>query len=118
MIYVGNAVARFNKTRRLRHAQQAAIEPLLTGKTDQEIAHTIEMNRQIVTTWRNKDELFQAALNAQRCGVWGSHVGRLRELVTRVLQTLEDNLGQDEDHRLRQSAASHILRCVGLRGAG
>lgn len=110
-------MAKSDKTRQLRVAQQNAIELLLAGKTDQEVAVAVGVTRQTVTLWRNKDELFRAALDARRREIWGTHVERLRRLVTRALQILEDDLGQDEDRRLRQSAAVHVLKCVGLYGA-
>ncbi|MGB4725897.1 MAG: helix-turn-helix domain-containing protein [Thermogutta sp.] len=110
-------MAKSDKTRQLRVAQQTAIELLLAGKTDQEVAVAVGVTRQTVTLWRNKDELFRAALDARRREIWGAHVERLRQLVARALQILEDDLGQDEDRRLRQSAAVHVLKCVGLYGA-
>ncbi|MGB9687465.1 helix-turn-helix domain-containing protein [Thermogutta sp.] len=101
----------------MRLAQKNAIELLLAGKTDQEVAEAVRASRQTVTLWRNRDELFQAALDARRHEVWGAQVERLRQLVARAIQVLEDDLHQDEDRQLRQSAAVHILKCVGLYGA-
>lgn len=110
-------MAKSDKTRQLRLAQRNAIELLLAGKTDQEVAEAVGVTRQTISLWRNKDELFRAALDARRQELWGAYVERLRQLVGRALQVLEADLLQDDDRRLRQSAAVHILKCVGLYGA-
>lgn len=110
-------MAKSDKTRQLRLAQRNAIELLLGGKTDQEVAEAVGVSRQTINSWRNKDELFRAALDARRQELWGAYVERLRQLIGRALQVLEADLLQDDDRRLRQSAAVHVLKCVGLYGA-
>jgi len=110
-------MAKSDKTRQLRLAQKNAIELLLAGKTDQEVAEAVGVTRQTVNLWRNRDKVFQAALDARRQELWGACVERLRQLIGRALQVLEADLLQDDDRRLRQSAAVHVLKCVGLYGA-
>ena len=110
-------MAKSDKTRQLRLAQRNAIELLLAGKTDQEVAEAVGVSRQTINSWRNKDELFRAALDARRQELWGAYVERLRQLIGRALQVLEADLLQDDDRRLRQTAAVHVLKCVGLYGA-
>ncbi|GAB6186472.1 helix-turn-helix domain-containing protein [Thermopirellula anaerolimosa] len=105
-----------DKTRQLRIAQRNAIELLLTGKTDQEVAEAVGVTRQTVSVWRNQDVFFRTALEARQKEIWGSHVDRLRQLVGRAVEVLEANLLQEEDRGLRQSAAVHVLKCVGLYG--
>ena len=112
-----NAMPKSDKTRQLRIAQRNAIELLLAGKTDQEVAEAVGVSRQTVTVWRNRDALFQTALEVRRKEIWGAHVERLRQIAGRAVEVLEADLLQEEDRRLRQSAAVHVLKCVGLYGA-
>jgi len=61
-------MAKSDKTQHLRVAQQNAIELLLAGKTDQEVAAAVGVSRQTVTLWQNQDELFRAALGLRVLG--------------------------------------------------
>ena len=95
--------------------QENAIDILVLGKSDREVAESIGVARQTVTQWRNHDDEFVVALNRRRADIWGSQTDRLRTLVVRAVDVLEANL-DSEDERLRQVAAVHILRSVGLYG--
>jgi len=105
------------KTRPLSIEQENAIELLLCGKSDREVAEAVGVTRQTVWEWRNRNPEFIAALNARRQEVWGSHVERLRQLVTKAIDVLEENLDGKAGAKLQQEAAVHILRAVGLYGA-
>lgn len=96
--------------------QQNAIDLLILGKPDREVAEEVGVSRPTVTDWRNHNEHFAAELNRRRREVWGAHTERLRTLVERAVDALEDNLDAD-DPSLRQSAAVHVLKAVGLYGA-
>ena len=51
--------------------QLNAIDLLITGKTDQEVAEQIGKTRQTVCNWRRYHPVFQAQLNQRRAAVWG-----------------------------------------------
>lgn len=109
-------MTRADKTRQLTTEQENAVDLLVTGVTDADVAEQVGVTRQTVCGWRNRDPLFAATLNARRRDLWSGHADRLRALVARALDVLEADLGGDEP-RLRQAAAVHILRAVGTYGA-
>lgn len=98
--------------------QRNAIELLVAGRTDAETAEAVGVTRQTVNGWRNHDAEFLAALNARRRELWGAQEERLRYLVARAVDVLEQDLADDYGPRrlLRQAAAIHVLRSVGLYG--
>ncbi len=95
--------------------QQNAIDLLILGKTDREVAETIGVNRVTVTKWRNYDPHFQAELNRCRRELWGASVDRLRGLVPRALDALEQDL---EHSKHSGRVAVEILRLAGLDRSG
>lgn len=104
-----------DKSRQLTVAQRNAVDLLVLGKTDGEVAEGVGVTRQTVNEWRNHDSVFIAELNSQRQELWNSPKQHLRRLVSKAIQTLEDNLGA-EDPALRQAAAVHVLKSTGLYG--
>lgn len=109
-------MAKSDKTRQLSIEQENAIDLLLQGKSDREVAEAVGVARQTVTEWRNNNAIFVAELNRRRQEIWGSQTERLRQLVAQAVSVLEQDLQQKQDLRLRQAAAVHILRAVGLYG--
>ncbi|NPV54733.1 MAG: helix-turn-helix domain-containing protein [Firmicutes bacterium] len=105
-----------DKTRQLTIEQQNAIDLLLQGKSDREVAEAVGVSHQTVTEWRNNNAVFVAELNRRRQETWGSQIERLRQLVAQAVSVLEEGLQQKQDLRLRQAAAVHILRAIGLYG--
>ena len=106
-----------DKTRHSLSIEQAnAVDLLLQGQTDQAVADQVGVTRQTVTTWRNGHAGFIAELNRRRQEVWGGQTERLRGLVARAVDILAEDL-EAEDPRLRQGAAIHVLKSVGLYGA-
>ena len=96
-------------------AQENAIDLLVAGKSDREVAETVDVNRSTVNQWRNHDPLFVAELNARRKEIWGSQCERLRNLVKQAVDVLEEGLNS-EDEKVRLNAAIHILKAVKLYG--
>jgi len=96
--------------------QENAIELLILGKTDREVAEAVGVARQTVTEWRNKNAVFEAELNRRRRELWSGYADALRALVRRALEVLAEDLENERDLRLRQSAAVHVLRAVGMYG--
>ena len=110
-------MAKADKTRQLNVEQENAIDLLLQGKSDREVAEAVGVSRQTVTEWRNHNSVFVAELNRRRQEIWGSQTARLRLLVSQAVDVFEEDLQNDQDLKLRQSAAVHILKAVGLYGA-
>lgn len=109
-------MAKSDTTRQLSLEQENAIDLLIQGKSDREVAEAVNVSRQTVNQWQNHDAVFIAALNARRYEIWGSQTERLRSLISQAVDVLDSDLSS-EDLRLRQSAAVHILKAVGLYGA-
>ena len=109
-------MAKSDNSRQLSIEQENAIDLLLEGKSDREVAEAVGVSRQTVTEWRNGNAVFAAELNQRRHEVWGGQVERLRGLVAEAVAVLEEDLKQ-APQRLRQAAAVHILRAVGMYGS-
>jgi hypothetical protein len=95
--------------------QQNAIDLLVQGETDAATAEVVRVNRSTVTKWRLYDPHFQAELNRKRTEVWGNSVDRLRGLLPRALDALEEEL---RGGKQRWRAAVEILRLSGLDRSG
>lgn len=100
----------------LNHQQETAIDLLLAGKNDSEVAEAIGKSRSTVNIWRNHDPLFMATLNDRRQQMWGGHLSRLNTLAAEAVDVLQEGL-QDEDIKVRLLAAIHILKATGTYGA-
>ena len=104
-----------DKIRQLNQKQLNAIELLLQGGTDGEVAEAIGATRQTVNEWKNHDSSFIAEINLRRQMIWESQEERIRGLLEGAVDALESDL-QSDDPKDRRAAAIHILRCVGLYG--
>jgi hypothetical protein len=91
------------------------LDLLLCGETDRSVAEAIKVSRGTVTKWRNYDPHFQAELNSRRAELFGSSVDRLRNLLPRALDALEEELLHGKQ---RGRVALEILRLAGLDRAG
>jgi len=89
--------------------QLNAVELLVMGKTDKEVAEAVGVNRVTVTKWRLYDPYFQAELNRRRKEIWGVVVDRFRSLLLKALNTVEKAI-EEGDAR----TAIEILRMAGL----
>ena len=69
--------------------QHRAIALLVQGKTDQETADTVGVTGNVVTRWRCEEPRFIAALNRQRNTQWQGAHERLRALVHKAVDVLE-----------------------------
>ena len=109
-------MANTDNTRQLNVKQDNAITLILQGSTDNEVAKSIEVSRQTVNDWKNNNIFFIAELNRRRNEIWNSQLEQFRNMVARALAVLEEDLQEENERRLRQSAAIHILKSVGLYG--
>jgi len=96
--------------------QGNAIDLLVLGQSDAEVAGIVGVTRQTVCDWRNHHAGFAAALNRRRKALWTGHGDALRALVNKALAVLAEDLDSPDDRRLRQAAAVHVLRAAGLYG--
>ena len=114
-----NSMAEADKTRQLNVKQENGIDLLLQGQNDREVAEAVGVSRQTVTEWPNGNAVFVAELNRRRQEVWEGEVERLRGLVAKAIDVLEEELEDEQGMvplRVRQAAAVHILKAVGLYG--
>jgi hypothetical protein len=72
--------------------QEAAIDLLLVGKHDQEVANTIGVHRVTVTRWRLYHPGFRATLNERRTAAWQASQDTYRGLVHKALHILQGEL--------------------------
>ena len=106
-------VTKSNKSqhKKLSIKQLNAIDLLVQGLTDREVARKVGVRRETVNQWRKHHLEFQAELNRQRQNVWGIAKERLRYLVSQATKTLEKEVDKGS---LR--AAVETLKIVGLYG--
>jgi hypothetical protein len=69
--------------------QRSAIELLLQGKSDREVAEAIGVARETAWQWRNVHPIFIAELNRRRKELWLDAQERLRALVGKAIEVLE-----------------------------
>jgi phosphoribosyl 1,2-cyclic phosphodiesterase len=83
---------------------------LVTGKTDQEVADIIGVNRVTVTKWRNYDIYFQAELNKRRKEIWGASIDRIRALVPKAMERLEKEFDGENGWKV----ALEVIKLAGI----
>ena len=101
---------------RLTPQQEEAINLILAGQNDGDVAEIIGKSRSTVNVWRNHDPLFIATLNDRRQQIWGGQLNRLNTLASEAVDALQDGL-HDSDIKVRLAAAVHILKATSVYGA-
>ena len=96
--------------------QEKAIQLLMTGGSDQAVANELDIARQTVNNWRHNDAAFAARFNTERQTAWSTHREKLRSLVSQAVDVLAEDMAATLEPKLRQSAAIHVLKAVGLYG--
>ena len=96
--------------------QEKAIQLLMTGLSDQAVADELDLARQTVSNWRHNDVVFVARFNAEKQALWSTHREKLRSLVAQAVDVLAEDMAATLEPKLRQSAAIHVLKAVGLYG--
>jgi DNA-binding NarL/FixJ family response regulator len=92
--------------------QAAAVELLVSGTPANDIAAALKVSLETLSTWRTQHPGIQAALNARRQELWVRMGDRLRALLPKACEVLEQEL--EGEHRLQ--AAVHILRPASSMG--
>ena len=94
--------------------QLNAIDLLIFGKTDKEVAETIGVGRNTISKWY-KNAFFIAELNARREELWKEEKLRLNSLVHEAVDVLSNGL-RSSDEKVAITSAVHVLKTVGLYG--
>lgn len=88
--------------------QWQAVQLLVAGARQVEIAKTIGVTQETVSRWRN-NPMFAAALNLAVRDAYAATIGEVRGLVSDAISALKQCI-YSEDERLRLSAALAVLR--------
>jgi len=99
---------------KLTPEQFNAIDLLIFGKTDREVAETIGVGRNTISKWY-KNAFFMAELNARREELWKDAKLRLKCLAHEAVDVLSNGL-HSSDEKTAISSAVHILKTVGPYG--
>src|SRR5512137_2896373 len=99
---------------RLTPEQLNAVDLLIFGKTDKEVAETIGVGRNTISKWY-KNAFFVAELNARREELWKDSKLRLKSLTHEAVDVLSNGL-HSSDEKTAITSAVHILKIVGLYG--
>ena len=99
---------------KLTPEQLNAIDLLIFGKTDKEVAETIGVGRNTISKWY-KNAFFIAELNARREELWKEAKLRLKSLAYEAADVLSNGL-HSSDEKVAITSAVHILKTVGLYG--
>jgi len=99
---------------KLTPEQLNAIDLLILGKTDREVAEIVGVRRETITKW-HKNPFFSAELNVRREELWIDAKLRLKSLVHEAVNVLTNGLAS-KDEKVAITAAVHILKTVGLYG--
>ena len=91
--------------------QHNAIDLLILGDTDHAVAEQIGVARETICRWRNANPYFMAGFNRRRKDVWQTAQERLRGLVGKAIDILEQALQPDD-----VKAAVTVLRAANLYG--
>ncbi|MES5265451.1 helix-turn-helix domain-containing protein [Priestia megaterium] len=92
--------------------QLNAIDLLIVGKTDKEVADITGVNRVTVTKWRNYDIYFQAELNQRRKAVWNVSIDKMRALVPKAIEKLEKEIEGLNGWKV----SMEIIKIAGING--
>ncbi|MBM6599550.1 helix-turn-helix domain-containing protein [Priestia megaterium] len=107
---MGKTTKSYKREQGLTIEQLNAIDLLITGRTDKEVAEVIGVNRVTVTKWRNYDIYFQAELNKRRKEIWNVSVDRMRALMPKALERLEQEIEVENGWKI----ALEIIKMAGI----
>ena len=88
-----------------------AIDLLVTGSSDKEVADKVGVDRSTVTRWRNYHPAFIAELNVQREALWGTAKEKLRSLMPEAVDVVAEAI-RDNENPNRVKVAIELLRSV------
>jgi hypothetical protein len=97
--------------------QLNAIDPIVAGSNDREVAEKVGVERETVTRWRLYHPAFRAELNKRRKEVLESSLDKMRTLVPKSLETIEEVLS-DPANPNRWKVAVKFLEIAGISETG
>ena len=102
---------------KLNNKQECAIELILKGMNDSEVAEQIGISRQCVNQWRNQDMVFIQALQERRQVLRAAHTEKLLQMVGLALDVIEEAL-EEGDAQTKLKTAMYVLKLTGFQGYG
>ena len=100
----------------LSSKQAAAIELILSGMKDGEVAERVGVNRKTINRWRTFNEDFRAALITQRKIQHEQHQDGIHGLVSEAIDVMREAM-RNENALVRLRAAQAVLHTSGLQTA-
>ena len=98
---------------RLSDKQALALDLVISGMNDGEIAKRVGASRKTVNTWRNHDEDFRALVAERREAAREQHRDELSGLVSEAIGVMREAM-RAEDTPTRLRAAQAVLRMAGF----
>jgi hypothetical protein len=96
----------------LTPAQENAVDLLILGKTDTEVAAAVGVDRTTIWTWRTTHPLFMATLEQRRQDLFRVPIERLRGLAAQAVENIEDAINNGN-----VKWSFELLKATGLYGA-
>jgi len=100
----------------LTDKQELAVELMLAGMSDGDIAERARVSRKTINTWRNQNEDFRAVLAKRRKATRERHQDELSGLVSEAIGVMREAM-QEGDIVTRLRAAQAVLRTSGLQAS-
>jgi hypothetical protein len=93
----------------LRREQELALELLILGHSDIDIAQNLGVRRETIWRWKHRDPTFRAALHERRATVTDAAAERLRSLLDQAVSVVQKSLSSPEaDPKLAMSLLSAL----------
>jgi hypothetical protein len=89
--------------------QQNAIDLLILGKSDQETADAVGVDRSTIWSWKKENLLFMATLERRRAEVWRQPQERLRSVMSKAVENVAE-LVEAGDY----DASIELLKITGM----
>jgi DNA-binding CsgD family transcriptional regulator len=99
---------------RLDDKQERALQMIILGEQDVEIAATLGINRKTIYRWRKYDMQFMRALNERQALMREMAQNGLLELTEGALEAVREAL-KDKDNRVRLQAARLVLDLLNVK---
>jgi hypothetical protein len=99
--------------RLLSIAQENAIDLLITGATDGDVAAAVGVARVTVWQWRHEHPVFMATLQRRRAEIWRGPQEKLRSLMSKAIENI---VAAIESGSLK--ASIELLKITGMYGNG
>jgi len=112
VLKMGKATKGYKREQGLTIEQLNAIDLLITGKTDKEVADVVGVNRVTITKWRNYDLSFQAQLNKCRKEIWNVSIDKMRALVPLAMERLKKEFESENGWKV----ALEVIKIAGIEG--